>query len=281
MKNEANTAAPAAPATFDRGRDTRRREKAVEAMLADGWRWDGKEWVRPPATPAPVAGDAVRTHVECRHCDDCNHAGINDEHATLAACLSCDWSGPSPTEDRCPGCARENCMSAACPKCGCRYELMASTEVAPLAQHRASQGAVAAPHADDVAVDRLAAAMKEKLSAARDKGRGGWENREDCPQQRLSEMLRAHVEKGDPRDVANFCMMLHQRGESILPQPEAAPGVPEGWALVPVEPTFEMIMEGADEVSYSENSDEDNARNTYITMLAAAPKPTAGEQAHG
>lgn len=49
----------AQPATFDRGRDTRRREKAVEAMLADGWNWDGDQWTRPPAAPAPVAGDAV------------------------------------------------------------------------------------------------------------------------------------------------------------------------------------------------------------------------------
>lgn len=28
-------------------------------------------------------------------------------------------------------------------------------------------------------------------------------------------MLREHVDKGDPVDVANFCMMLHQRGEYI------------------------------------------------------------------
>ena len=31
-------------------------------------------------------------------------------------------------------------------------------------------------------------------------------------------MLREHVEKGDPRDVANFCMFLHQRGEGISPK---------------------------------------------------------------
>lgn len=39
------------PATSDRGRDTRRREKAVEAMLADGWKWDGEQWDRPTAAP--------------------------------------------------------------------------------------------------------------------------------------------------------------------------------------------------------------------------------------
>ena len=73
------------------------------------------------------------------------------------------------------------------------------------------------PHRDDEAVDRFARAMKDKLAEARAKGRSGWQDKDDCPQQRLSDMLRAHVEKGDPRDVANFCMFLHQRGESIRP----------------------------------------------------------------
>jgi hypothetical protein len=79
-----------------------------------------------------------------------------------------------------------------------------------------------AQHPDDVAVDAFAAAMKAKLAAARAKGRGGWQDKEDCSQQRLSDMLRAHVAKGDPRDVANFCMFLHQRGEAILPAEVAA-----------------------------------------------------------
>jgi hypothetical protein len=73
------------------------------------------------------------------------------------------------------------------------------------------------PHPDNTAVDAFAVAMKAKLSEARSKGRGGWQNKDDCPQQRLSDMLRAHVAKGDPRDVANFAMFLHQRGEAILP----------------------------------------------------------------
>ncbi|WP_051281100.1 hypothetical protein [Rhodanobacter sp. OR92] len=90
-------------------------------------------------------------------------------------------------------------------------------------------GEPALPHPDDVAVDRFARALKLKLSAARDKGRGGWSNDEPDMHQRLSDMLRAHVEKGDPRDVANFCMFLHQRGEGILPtrsqnQVEVLPG---------------------------------------------------------
>lgn len=71
-----------------------------------------------------------------------------------------------------------------------------------------------AAHTDDIAVDRFAAAMKAKLAAARAKGRGGWEGSE-CNADMLSRMLREHVEKGDPRDVANFCAFLWNRGEPI------------------------------------------------------------------
>lgn len=72
-------------------------------------------------------------------------------------------------------------------------------------------------HADDMAVDAFAAAMKDKLAAARAKGRGGWEDKDQCGQQYLSDLLREHVLKDDPVDVANFCMMLSMRGERILP----------------------------------------------------------------
>lgn len=68
---------------------------------------------------------------------------------------------------------------------------------------------------DDASVDAFAMAMKEKMAEARAKGRGGWEDPTQCTAEDLSRMLRDHVEKGDPRDVANFCMMLHQRGEVI------------------------------------------------------------------
>ncbi|MBU9164238.1 hypothetical protein [Burkholderia multivorans] len=75
------------------------------------------------------------------------------------------------------------------------------------------------PHSDDVAVDSFAAAMKHKLALARAKGRGGWET---CSPADLSRMLREHVEKGDPRDVANFCMMLWHHGSPIVSAPADA-----------------------------------------------------------
>jgi len=58
---------------------------------------------------------------------------------------------------------------------------------------------------DNDAVDVFADEMKEKLATARAKGRQGWRN---CDQHLLSSMLHEHVRKGDPVDVANFCMFL-------------------------------------------------------------------------
>lgn len=70
-------------------------------------------------------------------------------------------------------------------------------------------------HPDDAAVDRFAAVMATKLAKKREDGRGGWEDKEQCSNALLSRLLREHVEKGDPVDVANLAMMIHQRGEAI------------------------------------------------------------------
>ena len=76
-------------------------------------------------------------------------------------------------------------------------------------------------HPDDIAVDRFAAAMKAKLAQKRAEGRGGWDDKSQCSQDQLSLMLRAHVAKGDPVDVGNFAMMLHQRGERVSGRDDA------------------------------------------------------------
>ena len=70
---------------------------------------------------------------------------------------------------------------------------------------------------DETAVAYLATAMNTKLARARAKGRSGWGSPE-CTQQHLSNLLREHVEKGDPVDVANFCAFLAARGEGIAPR---------------------------------------------------------------
>lgn len=74
---------------------------------------------------------------------------------------------------------------------------------------------VAGTHPDDLAVNRFALAMKAKLAQKRAEGRGGWDNPDECSVERLSELLIRHIEKGDPIDVGNFAMMIHQRGGRI------------------------------------------------------------------
>ncbi|WP_260476851.1 hypothetical protein [Pseudomonas aeruginosa] len=84
---------------------------------------------------APVAqAQHSAGYAEARQCVNCRHIGINDA-ADYAACHDCRWTGPEPDEDKCPGCGSENCMAAACPECGGRYELVAETGIsAPAAQ---------------------------------------------------------------------------------------------------------------------------------------------------
>lgn len=83
----------------------------------------------------PAQAEQQPAYVECRECTGCGHVGINDAHQTDATCAMCDWSGPSPVEDQCPDCGKENVMGAACPKCSGRYRILAETHVAtPIAQ---------------------------------------------------------------------------------------------------------------------------------------------------
>lgn len=73
---------------------------------------------------------------------------------------------------------------------------------------------------DEAALQAFTAAMREKLAKARAKGRGGWWDDSVCSIDALREMLMGHIAKGDPVDVANFCMFLHQRGAGTSEQPQ-------------------------------------------------------------
>lgn len=79
------------------------------------------------------------------------------------------------------------------------------------------------------------------MAESRAKGRSCWET---CTPTYLSRLLREHVEKGDPVDVANFCMMLSIGGHGIAPvdpvqgvatadetPPTVAPGPEYSWAF--------------------------------------------------
>lgn len=77
---------------------------------------------------------------------------------------------------------------------------------------------------DDAAIDAFAAILKEKMAASRLKGRGGWNRPHEVSHEALVEALDHHLQKGDPRDVALFCMMLHYHGWAtrLPPTVEAA-----------------------------------------------------------
>lgn len=72
-------------------------------------------------------------------------------------------------------------------------------------------------HSDDLAVDQFAQALKDKMRKSREKGRSGWDDKQQCPNGRLQQMLIDHLGKGDPLDVGAFAMMLFIRGERTNP----------------------------------------------------------------
>jgi len=65
-------------------------------------------------------------------------------------------------------------------------------------------------------IRNLVAAMKAKLLKKRRQGTGGWHRPASCDPGRLANMLIDHLAKGDAVDVANFAMMLYNRGDGGL-----------------------------------------------------------------
>lgn len=78
---------------------------------------------------------------------------------------------------------------------------------------------------DEWAQEVFSKRMLVKLEASAAKGRNGWQQ---CSQESLSRMLREHVDKGDPVDVANFCMFLDALGYGIAPAAQHQDSNP-GW----------------------------------------------------
>lgn len=78
---------------------------------------------------------------------------------------------------------------------------------------------------DEWAQEVFSKRMLVKLEASAAKGRNGWQQ---CSQESLSRMLREHVDKGDPVDVANFCMFLDALGYGIAPAAQHQ-GEPVAW----------------------------------------------------
>lgn len=75
--------------------------------------------------------------------------------------------------------------------------------------------------ADAVGCDRFMVAMKEKLRTKAAEGKYGWNNPDVCSLDELQHWLREHIEKGDPVDIANYCMMIWNRSRHLAPEGQA------------------------------------------------------------
>ena len=67
---------------------------------------------------------------------------------------------------------------------------------------------------DEEAIGIFTTAMQDKMAKKRKEGRTGWWNRRSCQNVRLARMLAEHLLRPNDStfvDVANICMMLHQR----------------------------------------------------------------------
>ncbi|EMN3326626.1 hypothetical protein RJ661_005253 [Pseudomonas aeruginosa] len=198
---------------MDAGQETYRalqneiREREAEIARLDGL-VSGRTAERDAALARVAELERGKVYVEARQCDECQHGGINDSATGVAACHECDWTGPEPEEDRCPGCQRENCMAAACPQCGARYVLVASEEIA-------------APVAQAQQLNDLDKQCRDDVARALG--------------------LRPNQERGFAWSylLASIKSCVKASGDSA----QAQHSVPEGWMLVPVEPLLNMMSD--------------------------------------
>ena len=92
--------------------------------------------------------------------------------------------------------------------------LAASIPTDPVTNAGCCQAPSPPEHYDDYCIRQFAKLMSEKMAASRAKGRSGWHDPEKCSVEYLRSLLYEHLDKGDPVDVANFCMMLRHYNAS-------------------------------------------------------------------
>lgn len=89
-------------------------------------------------------------------------------------------------------------------------------------------------HPDNDAVDKFAFALKTKLAECRVKGKGGWNDPNDCGIQYLIDLFHTEVlYKKDIVDIGNYAMMLFNRGVTVLPTPVSSGIVEASEMFVP------------------------------------------------
>lgn len=94
----------------------------------------------------------------------------------------------------------------------------------------------------------------------------------------LRDMVDYFTEAGLPEDLLERYRSVELAALSAPP----AAGVPEGWKLVPMEPTAEMVQAALDKPAFDALGDllpwSHITRTSYAAMLDASPTPPASEQ---
>ncbi|WP_329033236.1 hypothetical protein [Pseudomonas aeruginosa] len=285
---------------MDAGQETYRalqneiREREAEIARLDGL-VSGRTAERDAALARVAELERGKVYVEARQCDECQHGGINDSATGVAACHECDWTGPEPEEDRCPGCQRENCMAAACPQCGARYVLVASEEIAaPVAQAQQLND-LDKQCRDDVARalglrpnqergfawSYLLASIKSCVKASGDSAQAQHSVPDVCDGKEQDAFEGwARKEGLDTSCHPMHWLFLDSKTNSarqgwkaalryVRAQIAAAPAKaqhcgPEGWMLVPVEPLLNMMSD-------KDHDTRITAERQLLSILAAAP----------
>lgn len=103
---------------------------------------------------------------------------------------------------------------------------------------------------------------------------------DDTPWETLSEDRKVGWRDDAERALAVVKEYLTSQAATAL-RLSAGGGVPEGWKLVPVEPTFEMQIAGRDAIIDASDDDNldlstDDSDACYRAMLAASPTVEAG-----
>lgn len=203
---------------------------ATQGTIANDAVLGADEPTETEATVACLRDDAAflrQANPECEMAQ--NMIDAADLIETLDTALFCKPSQPSAQPSDTPAFEQKSAFVKVADRCLCdaysagsssiefdllaaKNKLLAALPAAP----QVAQPSAESIHHDDTCVDAFAQTMKAKLAKARSKGRGGWM---DCSADELSRMLRDHVEKGDPVDVANFCMFIDGLGYSIKATP--------------------------------------------------------------
>lgn len=128
---------------------------------------------------------------------------------------------------------------------------------------------------EDEAVDIFADKIKQKLKEKKEQGKTGWDD-QNWDVRNIRNMLRVEVNKGDPVDVAAYCMFLSFRGEKInnFKRPVfVKPGNPPGTTPLPIMQDIEESRLNTDRFGQYFHS-LDNWENTGLHALVFEDEET-------